>query len=613
LLDLAVDLGDRLLPAFRTATGIPYGTVNLAKGVPKGETELASTAGAGSLVLEFEVLSYLTGDVKYGRAAMKAAEEIFHRRSELGLVGKHIHVRSGKWHETLSGVGSNSDSFYEYLIKAYLLFRRKEYYNMFTDVFKAVKTHSMSGDWFVDVDMYSGKMRKKRSENLQAFWPGMEAMLGMTESSARLLNSFYIVWKDVGFLPEEFDYLKWSPGKSGAVSQLYPLRPELIESTYLHYRATGDRSWLVAGREFLLSLETHTRTECGYATVKDVISRELEDSMPSFFLSETCKYLYLLFDEHNFIHDRGYIFTTEAHPIDPMQLAAYSSGSKPTSKTQKGKNSGFLELFDRFFGSLTGAGTDSDGDAYIPPSVEEEEGEKKENADDDRSVRTRYLDWKHGRDLHASHMKCPKAEWWNHSPYVRFHNAIEDVADSQDEAGDDLERVTADGSNGLGIEQIFKMLAGNMNKPNRQKKQDPLDGKTLCNVEDDPSLANLSPDGSSIPEPAQVQERVVELEVGNIGKFMVSIFPDGFVVKSKKYGNTIEIAGVGQSAIFVKEFNDTHSSTASASFGGGVTVCNVRMKVDWPVGLGGDLSGKEIWGAREYDKDFLPSELERER
>jgi hypothetical protein len=61
LLRLAIDMGNRLLPAFDTATGIPYGTVNLHSGVPKGETELASTAGAGSLVIEFEVLSCLTG------------------------------------------------------------------------------------------------------------------------------------------------------------------------------------------------------------------------------------------------------------------------------------------------------------------------------------------------------------------------------------------------------------------------------------------------------------------------------------------------------------------------------------------------------------------------
>lgn len=61
--------------------------------------------------------------------------------------------------------------------------------------------------------------------------------------------------------------------------------------------------------------------------------------MESFFLAETTKYLYLLFDTENFIHNTGnqgtvietpngqcvietggYIFNTEAHPIDPSAL-----------------------------------------------------------------------------------------------------------------------------------------------------------------------------------------------------------------------------------------------------------------------------------------------------
>lgn len=36
LLDLAVDLGQRLLPAFSSKTGIAYGTVNLRTGIPRG-------------------------------------------------------------------------------------------------------------------------------------------------------------------------------------------------------------------------------------------------------------------------------------------------------------------------------------------------------------------------------------------------------------------------------------------------------------------------------------------------------------------------------------------------------------------------------------------------
>ena len=59
LLTAALDLGKRLLPAFETKTGIPFGTVNLRYGVPNGEVPVASVAGAGSLSIEFGMLSYL--------------------------------------------------------------------------------------------------------------------------------------------------------------------------------------------------------------------------------------------------------------------------------------------------------------------------------------------------------------------------------------------------------------------------------------------------------------------------------------------------------------------------------------------------------------------------
>ena len=58
---LAEDAAKRLLPAFDTPTGMPYGTVNLRNGVPNGETPVTSTAGVGTVVIEFGALSRLTG------------------------------------------------------------------------------------------------------------------------------------------------------------------------------------------------------------------------------------------------------------------------------------------------------------------------------------------------------------------------------------------------------------------------------------------------------------------------------------------------------------------------------------------------------------------------
>ena len=76
---------------------------------------------------------------------------------------------------------------------------------MFVDNFFAIKRFIQLGEWFGDVDMFTGKSRRHRVENLHAFWPGMEASLGFTRSASRQLNAFYSVWQDIGFLPEELD------------------------------------------------------------------------------------------------------------------------------------------------------------------------------------------------------------------------------------------------------------------------------------------------------------------------------------------------------------------------------------------------------------------------
>lgn len=627
---LAIDIGNRLLPAFRTTTGIPYGTVNLMKGVPKGETELASTAGAGSLLLEFEVLSCLSGDPKYGLVAMKAVEELYHLRSDIDLVGKHIHIRTGKWHETISGVGSNSDSFYEYLLKSYLLFRKMEHYRMFQDVYSAVKKHSLVGDWFVDVDMYSGKVRNKRSENLQAFWPGMEALMGMSDASGRLLNAFYLVWSEVGFLPEEFDYVNWATnGNKGFVSLLYPLRPELIESTYVHYRTTGDRSWLLAGRDFLESVEKYSRTDCGYASVKDVTKRTLEDNMPSFFLSETCKYLYLLFDEENFIHTRReYIFTTEAHPIDPVQLSEFCpfhlgqstdlpvGGQEEREEGSSTDNQSWSEsILGRVLNTLTGIGegeedleeeddlevfsvTDPTTDDSLIEVNDLDPSDIPSSEDRRRREVESYSDWIFGRELHPHFMQCPKSPWWNlfsYRPGISSNSTLVANTPTQQEQQDQTKF--------LDLSEFLKL----MSRGHEQHFVDPFDPKTFCGVDDD--LLPLTTDTAVKPAPEKKNmktpvERSVEVEVGIMGKFSVNVFPDGFVINSLKFGNTIEIAGVGSPTLFVKEFNTTSSSTIIAT-GSILSTCNVRLHVDWP---------SDIWKKKAYNKkDFSPEELSKNR
>ena len=139
LLTLAHDIGRRLLPAFKSKTGIPYGTVNLLEGIPRHETPIASLAGSGSLTIEMELLSRLTGDEEFGKSAKLAMRALWLRRSKKrSLLGKHINVETGRWTETESGMGSNSDSFYEYLLKHYILYPEdKDFYDMFRTTYES--------------------------------------------------------------------------------------------------------------------------------------------------------------------------------------------------------------------------------------------------------------------------------------------------------------------------------------------------------------------------------------------------------------------------------------------------------------------------------------------
>ncbi|KLO19007.1 seven-hairpin glycosidase [Schizopora paradoxa] len=97
----------------------------------------------------------------------------------------------------------------------------------------------------------------------------------------------------------------------------YRLRPETIESLFILWRTTGDEVWRELGWRIYLSIEKECRTPSGYAQMNDVrnASLGLQDSMPSYFLAETLKYLYLLFSDDSLLPLDKYVLNTEAHPF----------------------------------------------------------------------------------------------------------------------------------------------------------------------------------------------------------------------------------------------------------------------------------------------------------
>ena len=117
LLEKAVELADRLLPAFDSPTDIPYHVVHLQDGVLEDVSSGTCPAAGGSFLLEMGLLSRLTGNPIYANKARRATNAIWKRKSKLNLVGSMIDVESGKWLQTHTGIGAGIDSFYETMFK----------------------------------------------------------------------------------------------------------------------------------------------------------------------------------------------------------------------------------------------------------------------------------------------------------------------------------------------------------------------------------------------------------------------------------------------------------------------------------------------------------------
>ncbi|XP_033216561.1 ER degradation-enhancing alpha-mannosidase-like protein 2 isoform X2 [Belonocnema kinseyi] len=336
LLRLAEDMAKRLIAAFDTPTGMPYGTVNLKYGVPEGETSITCTAGIGTFILEFGTLSRLTGDPLYEEVAMNALKALHYHRSKIGLVGNHVDVLTGHWTAQDSGIGAGVDSYFEYLAKGTLLFQDPQLAAIFHEHKAAIEKYIRKEDWHLWVSMSKGQVTLPVFQSLDAYWPGVLSLFGEIEDAMKSLHNYHRVWKQFGFTPEFYNIPQ---GEAGTNREGYPLRPELIESVMYLYRATGDPYLIQVGVDVLRSLQHSAKTTCGYATINDVRDHRKADRMESFFLAETTKYLYLLFDPENFIHNNGehgdivktpwgqcvvdaggYIFNTEAHPIDPGAL-----------------------------------------------------------------------------------------------------------------------------------------------------------------------------------------------------------------------------------------------------------------------------------------------------
>ncbi|PFH56549.1 hypothetical protein XA68_16342 [Ophiocordyceps unilateralis] len=444
LLRLALDLAQRLLPAFYTPTGIPYPRVNLRSGIPfyvnsplhgdagsnerNGPAEITETcsAGAGSLTLEFTVLSRLTGDARFEQAAKRAFWEVWRRRSDIGLIGNGIDAEHGVWIGPHAGIGAGMDSFFEYALKSHILLSGHEMPNASSSSSSSSSSsasrrrwsrHRAAAGWLdpnslhepLPAEMHSSEaflqawheahasvkrhLYTDRShypyysnshratgqpytmwiDSLGAFYPGLLALAGEVEEAIEANLVYTALWTRYSALPE-----RWSIRENNVEAGIgwWPGRPEFIESTYHIYRATRDPWYLHVGEMVLKDIRRRCFAPCGWAGLQDVRTGEKQDRMESFFLGETTKYMYLLFDPEHPLNslDAAYVFTTEGHPLVLPRRRHHdahhdrSQGSRQPSRSGKGRqvavyshdNGGFTKTCPappRADDSLTGSAT----------------------------------------------------------------------------------------------------------------------------------------------------------------------------------------------------------------------------------------------------------------
>jgi mannosidase alpha-like ER degradation enhancer 2 len=311
-LDLAVDLGNRLLPAFDAPTCMPYRIVNLRTGETKNPHN--NPAEIGTLLLEFGTLSEASGNSVYYDKAKHAVQTLFDKRSKIGLVGSVINVDSGEWEDTDSHISGRIDSYYEYLLKSWLLFDDNGMKSMWDASIHAINTYladaTANGLWYGRADMYTGARTHYYYGALDAFFPAVLALSGDMDRARKLQESSYKMWMLQGIEPEMIDYSTME-----ILSEFYLLRPENIESVYYLYHYTHDPRYLEMGKEYFESIVKYCRNDVAYASLQSVKTKEQQDAMESFFLAETLKYFYLLFAPDDTIDFNHIVFTTEAHPL----------------------------------------------------------------------------------------------------------------------------------------------------------------------------------------------------------------------------------------------------------------------------------------------------------
>ncbi|KAI9794926.1 MAG: hypothetical protein M1835_006300 [Candelina submexicana] len=374
ILAQAVTLGNKLAPSFDSPTGMLWPRVNFTSELPAPDpppldpeseekphylNPAINPARAGSNFLENYELSRLSKITGYITNATRAWSHLVWNESPEewpGIVEGPIDIFKARPVGSQRSWDGSHDSYYEYLIKAYILASTKDpnaltYRERWIQAAESLRTYLSSRATLIS-DPEKGRLFICNYDNGQyinemghlAHFAAGNLILGGRHVGREDLVSFGIELLETahhsynstltGIGPERVAWMPAARGYSNPTGEpddeaqrekhrrdgdwitdpAYHLRPEYVESLFYAWRITGEQKYKGWAWDAYVAVE-----KFGYAAVKDVTKREvgenLEDESESFWGAETLKYLYLIFANSDVGGLDDWVYTTEAHPI----------------------------------------------------------------------------------------------------------------------------------------------------------------------------------------------------------------------------------------------------------------------------------------------------------
>ncbi|KAG0049833.1 phosphatidylinositol-3,5-bisphosphate 5-phosphatase [Gryganskiella cystojenkinii] len=372
----AINLADRLVLAFQGPNDALPSSRIFANGTVGSNAVLSgkiSLAEVGTFQLEFRKLAQLTHNDKYLTLAQRNADFLASLQPRIpGLYPAYFDPDAGVGQEYVASFGSLSDSFYEYLLKSFILTGDVKFREQYITAVEAMHQYLISrpskkSEPYLVLGVYDTATETlvPKMDHLSCFAPGLLALgskvLGRPKdlTAARgLMETCFLSYRNsaTGLGADEIAFLVTGASSgagvgaktgSGAESMSkgskefempqprgfyvidgeYGLRPETVESLFVMYRVTGDAAYQDYAWTIVQAIEKNCRTQYGYSTLANVMdaSEGMTDRMPSHFLAQTLKYLYLIFSPPELVSLDEYLFTTEGHlmryPIPPTPTA----------------------------------------------------------------------------------------------------------------------------------------------------------------------------------------------------------------------------------------------------------------------------------------------------